>query len=69
MERKQIKEIVMIIEKQYKGEEHWKESSLEDMVHYWADDTKSKKEVKQLLIESGGCLVGGFAIWRIKNQK
>ena len=59
----------MKIEKQYKGEDQWKESSLEDIVHYWADDTKSKKEVKQILIDSGGCLVSKFAVWRIKNGK
>jgi hypothetical protein len=57
----------MEIEKQYIGEERWKESSLEDIVHYWADDTKSKKEVKQILIDNGGCLIGNFSMWRIKN--
>ena len=59
----------MKIEKQYKGEDQWRESSLEDIVYYWADDTKSKKEVKQILIDNHGCLISKFAVWRIKNGK
>jgi len=59
----------MKIEKQYKGEEHWKESSLEDIACYWAEGNKSEEEVKQIIIDNHGCLVGGFAVWRIKNGK